>query len=525
MGAAHQRYGGLSSSGKKALVDELVVITGYHRKSVLRALNRKPIPADGDGACAKLHRHHRCRYGPEVMEALVPLWEASDRLCGKRLQALLPLLLESLERHGHLALDPEVREKLITISSATIERMLAPVRKTSPGNGWRRPPRARSAVQRRTPVRTFNGWGEVSEAGWLEIDLVAHCGKWMEGRFLWTLVATDIATGWSECLPLLSRDGASVMAALRMLEELLPFPLRGIDVDNDGAFLNAPLEQWCEKHQPPIALTRSRAYQSNDQAWVEQKNGMLIRRVVGYQRLEGLVAAELLGELYGALRLFTNLYQPSFKLKETIREGAKLKRRHHPPRTPQQRLLALGKCRDAQRKALEELQSSSDPVALLETVHRCQASLASLSAGRDQQEQRPRTGAVDPDQARKEQRTLSRFLRNLQLLWQESQPLPEPRQKRRYTPRLRTLFLEHREQIEQWLERESGMNAAEILRRLIRLAPGTYHEGQLRSMERRVKEWRTARAERLLGSLRSAGKESETEETSNPVATPIGGNN
>jgi hypothetical protein len=144
-----------------------------------------------------------------------------------------------------------------------------------------------------------------------------------------------------------------------MLEELLPFPLRGIDVDNDGAFLNVPLEQWCEKHHPPIALTRSRAYQSNDQAWVEQKNGMLIRRVVGYQRLEGLVAAELLGELYGALRLFTNLYQPSFKLKETIREGAKLKRRHHPPRTPQQRLLALGKLRDTQRKALEELLSAA----------------------------------------------------------------------------------------------------------------------------------------------------------------------
>jgi hypothetical protein len=142
------------------------------------------------------------------MEALVPLWEASDRLCGKRLKALLPLLLESLERHGHLVLDLEVREKLLTISSATIDRLLAPVRKTSPGNGWRRPPRARSAVQRRTPVRTFNGWGEVKEAGWLEIDLVAHCGKWMEGRFLWTLVATDMATGWSECLPLLNRDGA-----------------------------------------------------------------------------------------------------------------------------------------------------------------------------------------------------------------------------------------------------------------------------------------------------------------------------
>jgi hypothetical protein len=353
------------------------------------------------------------RYGPEVMETLVPLWEASDRFCGKRLQALLPLLLESLERHGHLALDLEVREKLLTISSATIDRLLSNVRKTSPGNGWRRPPRARSAVQRRTPVRTFNGWGEVKEAGWLEIDLVAHCGKWMEGRFLWTLVATDIATGWSECLPLLSRDGASVMAAQRMLEEL-----------------------------------------------------------------------------YGALRLFTNLYQPSFKLKETIREGAKLKRRHHPPRTPQERLLALSQLRDAHQiaTALEELQRSSDPVALLETVRRCQASLASLSAGQENQEQRPRTGTVDPEQASKEQRSLNRFLSNLQLLRQESQPLPEPKQKRRYSPRRRTLFAEHQEQIEQWLESEANTHAAEILRRLMALAPGRYHEGQLRSMERRVKD-------------------------------------
>jgi hypothetical protein len=281
MGAARQRYGGLSAAGKKALVDELVVITGYHRKSVLRSLNRKPATGAAEAREAQRERHHRCVYGPEVVEALVPLWEASDRLCGKRLAALLPLLVESLERHGHLDLEPAVREKLLTISSATIDRLLAPVRKSSPTNGWRRPPRARSAVARRTPVRTFNGWGTVSEAGWLEIDLVAHCGKWREGRFLWTLVATDIATGWSECLPLLGRDGTSVMAALRLLEELLPFPLRGIDVDNDSAFMNAPLESWCEKHRPRIELTRSRAYQSNDQAWGEQKNGMLIRRVVG----------------------------------------------------------------------------------------------------------------------------------------------------------------------------------------------------------------------------------------------------
>ena len=296
----------------------------------------------------------------------------------------------------------------------------------------------------------------------MEIDLVAHCGKWMEGRFLWTLVATDISTGWSECLPLLNRYGASVMAALRMLEELLPFALRGIDLDNDGAFLNAPMEQWCEKHQPPIVLTRSRAYESNDQEWVEQKNGMLIRRVVGYQRLEGLVAAEVLGELYGALRLFTNLYQPSFKLKETIREGAKLKRRHHPPRTPMQRLFAQDTLSDAQRLGLESLRHGCDPVVLLETIRRAQATLARLSAGHEQQEPGRARGTVDPEQAGKEQRTLSRFLRNLQLLWNESQPKPEPKTKRRYTPRQRTLFAEHHEHIEQWLESEAPPRSSDV---------------------------------------------------------------
>ncbi|MEB3348440.1 MAG: hypothetical protein VKO00_00255 [Cyanobacteriota bacterium] len=202
-----------------------------------------------------------------MVEALVPLWETSDRLCGKRLAALLTLLVESLERHVHLALEPGVREKLLMISSATIDRLLAPVRKNSPTNDRRRPPRALSAVARRPAVRTFNGWGAVSEAGGLEIHLVAHCGKWMEGRFRSTLVAADITTDWSECLPLLGRDGASVMSALRLQEELLLFPLRGIDGGSDGAFINAPLESWCEKHRPRIQLTRSRAYQSNDQAW------------------------------------------------------------------------------------------------------------------------------------------------------------------------------------------------------------------------------------------------------------------
>ena len=332
----------------------------------------------------------------------MPLWEASDRLCGKRLAALLPLLVEALEDHGHLVLEAEVRDKLLTISSDTIDR----------------PPRARCAVARRTPVRTFNGWGSVSEAGWLEIDLVAHCGGRMEGRFLWTLVATDIATGWSESLPIVMRDGAVVLTALQLIRRQLPFPLRGIDADNDPVFMNHLMEAWCDRTGHQIVLTRSGAYKSNDQAWVEQKNGMLVRRVVGYQRLVSVDAAQVLGELYGALRLFTNLFQPSFKLKSSERDGGRIKRQHHPPRTPLQRLLAAGQLSDERAAQLRELQRGSDPLALLETIRRCQGQLAVLASGEQGAGLGPGAGGGD---RRDESRSLEVFLGDLQTLWQASQ--------------------------------------------------------------------------------------------------------
>jgi hypothetical protein len=146
-------------------------------------------------------------------------------------------------------------------------------------------------------------------------------------------MATDILTGWSESLPILMRDGALVLTALQLIRRQLPFPLRGIDADNDPVFMNSLME-----------------------AWVEQKNGMLVRRVVGYQRLVSLEAAQVLGELYGALRLFTNLFQPSFKLKSSERDGGRIKRQHHPPRTPLQRLLATGQVSEEKTAQLRELQ-------------------------------------------------------------------------------------------------------------------------------------------------------------------------
>jgi hypothetical protein len=489
--AASERYRSLSRGGKQRLLDELQALTGYHRKSLLRRLNQRT-----DQQQSSRRGQHRRRYGPEVVEALVPLWEASDRLCGKRLHALLPQLVESLEHHGHLQLEQDVRARVLTMSSATIDRLLAPVRQSSGGNGWRRPPRAHSGVRRRVQVRTFKGWDDHKQPGWLEIDLVAHCGGRLEGRFIWTLVATDIATGWSESLPVITRDGASVLAAIQRLRQQLPFPLRGIDADNDPAFMNALMEQWCDAPEQGIELTRSRAYQSNDQAWVEQKNGVLIRRVVGYERLVGLEAAQVLAELYAALRLFTNLFQPSFKLKSSVREGGRIKRLHHPPRTPLQQLLRTGVMGEQEAADLRELRQRCDPVALLATMRSCQSRLALLISG-----QHANAMAGDPlawQSPDEEKRELECFLQGLQALWRQSRPLqkkPKPRQGRRSRV---DPFEVHAALIPQWLEAEPDVGSQELLERLIALAPERYGPQHKRTLQRRIRDWRVARVQQCL---------------------------
>ena len=506
LSAAAARYRSLSRTGKQMLLNELQALTGYHRKSLLRRLNQR-----ADQQQSSLRGQHRRRYGPELVEALVPLWEASDRLCGKRLHALLPQLVESLEHHGHLQLEQSVRAGVLTMSSATIDRLLAPVRSSSGGNGWRRPPRAHSGVRRRVQVRTFKGWDDHKQPGWLEIDLVAHCGGRLEGRFIWTLVATDIATGWSESLPVITRDGASVLAAIQRLRQQLPFPLRGIDADNDPAFMNALMEQWCDAPEQGIELTRSRAYQSNDQAWVEQKNGVLIRRVVGYERLVGLEAAQLLAELYAALRLFTNLFQPSFKLKSSVREGGRIKRLHHPPRTPLQQLLRTGVLSDQEAQGLRELRKRCDPVALLATMRSCQSRLALLISG-----QRASAMAGDPSSwqtPEEEKRGLEGFLQGLQALWRQSRPLqkkPKPRQGRRSRV---DPFEAHADLIPQWLEAEADVGSQELLDRLIALDPESYGPQHKRTLQRRIRDWRVARVQLCLeGAAQRPETKPETRE-------------
>jgi len=287
------RYRDATGRQKSHIRDEFVAVTGYARKYAIRLLTQPELPP-----VKPLTRPRPRRYGPEVQAALEIAWAAANQVCAKRLVPFLPDLVASLERHGHLTLGAEARAQLLRISPATADRLLHARRRQDLPRGISTT-RAGSLLKHQVPVRTFTDWND-ARPGFLEADLVAHCGTRAEGSYLYSLVLTDVATGWTECLALLHRSQEAVLQGLDVARRLLPFPLLGLDTDNGSEFLNQELVAYCEREQ--ITFTRGRAYKKKDQCYVEQKNGSIVRALVGYDRFEGEQAYRQLSELYRAVR-------------------------------------------------------------------------------------------------------------------------------------------------------------------------------------------------------------------------------
>ena len=334
------------------------------------------------------------------------LWEASDRICGKRLKALLPILLPALERNGHLKLEEEIRHKIVSMSAATIDRLLQMPRRTT---RTRKLARVVPEPRRRIKMRTFADWNEPLP-GSMEMDLVAHCGEVNRGSYVHSLVLTDIASGWTEAAPIVVREGTLVVETLERIRVGLPFALRALDVDNGSEFVNNRLIEYCLGHG--IELTRARPYRKNDQAWIEQKNGAVVRKLLGYRRFEGLAAARAITRLYAASRLFVNFFQPSFKLAAKQRDGAKVAKRYHPPQTPCERLLQAESVPMAAKIKLSEIVANLDPLKLLEEMRALQAYLAALADG----ETPPSTTSEPPN--------LATFVASLSSAWHAGEIRP-----------------------------------------------------------------------------------------------------
>jgi len=351
------RYRKANRHEKQQILDEFVAITGYHRKHAVRILNQLG------------YRKYPKKPGPkrvyegEVVVALEKIWEICGRICSKRLHPFLPEIVRVLERNNELQVSAETKTLLLQISRSSIDRCLGSARRvhrhglstTKPG----------TLLKRSIPIRTYTPWDE-EKAGFMEIDLVAHCGDTVEGQFVNTLTCVDISTGWTECLAILTRNKQTVFEAIKVMRSLLPFALLGIDSDNGSEFINDLLFQYCQYQK--ITFTRSRPYHKNDQAHVEQKNWSVVRRLIGYDRFETETQYILLQSIYADLRLYFNFFQPVLKLISKKHLDKKIIKRYDIAATPYQRILAAEHIQFEVKARLTNLYVQLNPVTLRASI-------------------------------------------------------------------------------------------------------------------------------------------------------------
>lgn len=354
LAALRPRYMQASKKEKGRILDQFCAATRYNRKYAIDLMRHGPPNPK------KRRRGRRRRYGQDVIAALAQVWEISGHLCGKRLQPFLPELVEVLERHGELRLSPDVREKLLQISAATIDRRLARARKRLPAHG-RTTTKPGTLLKSAIPIRTYADWDDALP-GFLEVDLVAHCGETTAGEYLHTLSAVDIDTRWYEPVALPNRGREATLEGIKLIGRRLPFPLLGLDSDSGGEFINHHLYHYCEKKE--ITFTRSRPYKKNDQAHVEQKNWTPVRQTIGYARYESPQAFDLLQAIYVDLRLLVNFFQPVMKLKSKTRVGSRVRKKYEKAQTPYRRALASKHVSQEGKDELTELYLTLNPVRL-----------------------------------------------------------------------------------------------------------------------------------------------------------------
>ena len=366
-GAIRARYIRAQKSEKARILDEFVQATGLHRKSAIRLLNREEAKGSKKRGRPKL-------YGTEVVVVLKVAWEASNYLCSCRLRPFLPELIRVLKREGELELSQETEAQLCRLSESSIDRItrrwrLGRVRRglstTKPG----------TLLKTAIPIKNFTEW-EDTKPGFIQADLVAHCGDSAEGFFLSTLSTVDVATGWHEPMAVWGKTQDRVGAAVHYVRERLPMPMLGLDSDNGSEFINRALYDYCRRNR--ITFTRSRSYKKNDSCHIEQKNWSIVRRTVGYQRLSSKTAYEALADLYTVLRLYINFFQPVLKLVGKSRSGARVHKVYDKAQTPYRRLLASGVLTEEKKQALANIYGALNPVVLLSQIRQAQQRLWTL---------------------------------------------------------------------------------------------------------------------------------------------------
>lgn len=357
----HGRYQRAGKEHKSRILDEFCLICGYHRKAALRLLNRP------------LLQPPRRRPGPEptyepvlVLPPLKAIWLASDQLCSKLLKAALPEWL-GLYEQTHGPLTAPVRQLLLDISPAQIDRLLRPVRVRHPRRGLTTT-KPGTLLRQRIPTR--GGPPDTTVPGHIEADTVAHCGDTVAGNFVYSLTFTDLYSGWTELRAIWNKSAQAIRDHLKDIEAKVPFVLKSFHADNGSEFLNWPLYEYLMGRQwRRVPFTRSRAYRKNDNAHVEQKNWTHVRQLFGHERFEQAHLVPLMNDLYvQEWSQFQNHFRPSFKLHSRDKRGSKTIRRYEKPQTPYARLLASPKISGQAKARLRAEHAQLNPFALKKSI-------------------------------------------------------------------------------------------------------------------------------------------------------------
>lgn len=343
---------------RKKMIDQLVLATGYRRDYASYILINPPVSGK-----KKLKRSRKSKY-EVITSPLIKIYGISNFASGKRLVGMIPSYVETLVRDKEMYLADRQKELLLSISAATIERLIKSERKRVFGKG-RTTTKPGTLLKHQIPIHVFTRWND-RKPGFGEIDLVAHCGITVKGEFVYTLDFIDLDTNWNECVAFLGRGENNAMRSVQLIRERLPFKLLGIDSDNGEEFINWELYRWCEKEE--ITFTRCREYHKNDQAHIEEKNWSVVRRYVGYKRFETTEQVVLLNKLYEQLRLYFNFFQATLKLEKKERIYGKVKRIYPKSKTPYQRVLDHPDIPEKSKDKLRKQYKKLNPAKLLRTI-------------------------------------------------------------------------------------------------------------------------------------------------------------
>lgn len=355
------RYQKSRNKEKGRILNEFLANTGYNRSYARRILGS----LKKQGRKRKYSPRRRI-YDISVFYPLRKIWIAADGICGQRLKPFIPELMPILEKNKELKLNQKLRKKLITVSSATIDRMLVGTRKQYQLKG-RSTTKPGTLLRNTIPVKTFSDWNE-EKPGFMEADLVALCGETVRGEYVNTLNLTDVFTGWVGLEAVMGKSQYRVHKAVDEIKSRLPFPLKGIDSDNGTEFINWILKRYCEEKK--ITFTRIRPYRKNDNCYVEQKNYTVVRRFLGYARYDTEKQLAIIKEILKLVELYVNFFQPIMKLKSKQRIGSKVKKRYDTAKTPHQRVLNSGILDDNKKQELEKLYESLNPMDLKRKINK-----------------------------------------------------------------------------------------------------------------------------------------------------------